>query len=240
MAKEFSESKSQESRVEINRSGSRIWFKISVSFITILLFSSCVKKIPLNIETDNLIKNGLHSHSQIKNIKGFINILIHSPGLSFTTSGNFYYKKPGMFRLNMFEGFTPERKDVILLPDRLLLPPKLCEIEILNYENIRYITSLIWDDLLFLPERYRIKEKRGCYIIKTKQFHIFIDKVLGEIIQINDRKNRTTVFLSNFNKTDDLILPHRIRIKYRRGEINMSLRQLQVNEGIPEEVFDVD
>jgi len=226
--------------VEINGTGFRRWVEVSIFFLTILLFSSCVKRIPLSTEADSLIKNGLHSHSQIRNIKGYMNILIHGPNLSFTTSGNFYYKKSGMFRLNMFEGFIPAREDMILLPDRIILPSKLSGIEILNYENIRHITSLIWDDLLLVPERYSVKKKKGYYVIKTKQFNIYIDKILGEVTQIKDRKNRITVFLSNFNKTDDLLLPHRIRIRFRGGEMNISFRQLQVNKDIPDSLFNIN
>lgn len=226
--------------VEINGNGFRRWVKISIFFLTILLFSSCVRKIPLSTKADNLVKNGLHSHSQIEDIKGFINILIHSPNLTFTTSGNFYYKKPGMFRLNMFEGFIPEREDIILLPDRIILPPQLQKVEIIDYDNMRYIIDLIWGEALFLPERYKVKERKGCYIINTRQFNICVDRTLGEITEIKDKRNRMTMVFTNFKEIDGLLLPNRIRAKYRGGEINMSFRKLQVNRNIPDGVFEVE
>ncbi len=226
--------------VEINGIGFRRWVEISAVFSIILLFSSCVKRIPLSTKTDNLIKNSLHSHSQIKTIRGVMNILIHGPDMSFTTSGNFYYKKPNMFRLNMFEGFIPEREDVILLPDMLLLPPQLQKVEIIDYDNMRYIIDLIWGEALFLPERYKVKEKKGCYIVKTRQFNICIDRTLGEITEIKDKRNRMTMVFANFKEIDGLLLPNRIRVKYMGGEINMSFRQLQVNQNIPGGVFEVE
>lgn len=191
------------------------------------------------METENLLRGAFYPHSQIKSVKGFMNMLVYQAGVSFTTSGTFYYEKSGRFRFDLLEGFAPGKDVILLLPDELFLPPHLSSGKggITEHKNLKYVLSLIWGDPLSLPQTYKIRKKRGNYIFVTPRFTIWVDEMLRKVTRLVDPENKITIYFSEFKKSNGFLLPHKIRIKYKKGKIYISLRKIQVNQDIPDGIF---